>query len=45
MYGLILENIASSIRENFGDEKWREIQKMAGIGDEHFGVIQTLLIN
>lgn len=38
MYGLILENIATSIKEKFGEEKWQEIKKIAGIKETHFGV-------
>ena len=31
MYGLLLESLACSIKENYGDEKWEEIRRASGV--------------
>jgi hypothetical protein len=38
MYGLILENFASSIRERYGMDKWLEVRKRAEIVEQTFVV-------
>lgn len=38
MYGLLLENLAEYVKTVFGDEKWEEIRRQAGIASPSFGV-------
>jgi guanylate cyclase len=38
MYGLLLENLAEYVKAVYGDEKWEEIRKDAGIASPSFGV-------
>ncbi|XP_063709211.1 soluble guanylate cyclase 88E-like [Culicoides brevitarsis] len=37
MYGLLLENLAEYIKAVFGEDKWEEIRKEAGISSPSFG--------
>lgn len=38
MYGLLLENLSEYVKTVFGDEKWDEIRRAAGISSPSFGV-------
>lgn len=38
MYGLLLENLSEYVKTVFGDEKWEEIRRQAGISSPSFGV-------
>lgn len=38
MYGLLLENLSEYVKTVFGEEKWEEIRKQAGISAPSFGV-------
>lgn len=38
MYGLLLENLSEYVKTVYGDEKWEEIRKEAGISSPSFGV-------
>lgn len=38
MYGLLLENLSEYVKTVFGEEKWEEIRKQAGISSPSFGV-------
>lgn len=38
MYGLLLENLSEYVKTVFGDEKWDEIRRQAGIASPSFGV-------
>lgn len=38
MYGLLLENLSEYVKTVFGEEKWDEIRKKAGISAPSFGV-------
>lgn len=38
MYGLLLENLSEYVKTVFGDEKWEEIRRQAGISAPSFGV-------
>lgn len=37
MYGLLLENLAEYVKAVFGEDKWEEIRKEAGISSPSFG--------
>lgn len=37
MYGLLLENLAEYVKSVFGEDKWEEIRKEAGISSPSFG--------
>lgn len=41
MYGLLLENLAEYIKINYGEEKWDEIRRQAGIDSPSFSVHQV----
>lgn len=41
MYGLLLENLAEYIKTNYGEEKWEEIRRQAGIDSPSFSVHQV----
>jgi guanylate cyclase len=38
MYGLLLENLSEYVKTLYGDEKWDEIRKQAGISSTSFSV-------
>lgn len=38
MYGLLLENLAEYVKTFYGDEKWDEIRRQAGISSTSFSV-------
>lgn len=38
MYGLLLENLAEYVKTEFGEEKWEEIRRQAGISSTSFSV-------
>lgn len=38
MYGLLLENLSEYVKTVFGEEKWDEVRKAAGISSTSFGV-------
>jgi len=38
MYGLLLENLSEYIKAIYGDEKWDEIRRQAGISSTSFSV-------
>jgi len=38
MYGLILENLASYVKAFYGEEKWEEVRREAGISTTSFSV-------
>lgn len=38
MYGLLLENLSEYVKTVFGEEKWDEIRRQAGISAPSFGV-------
>lgn len=38
MYGLLLENLSEYVKIKFGEAKWDEIRKQAGISAPSFGV-------
>ena len=38
MYGLLLENLSEYVKTVFGEDKWEEIRKQAGISSPSFGV-------
>lgn len=41
MYGLLLENLAEYIKVNYGEEKWEDIRRQAGIDAPSFSVHQV----
>lgn len=41
MYGILLENLVSFIKEVYGEEKWHEIRRQAGIDAPAFSVHQV----
>lgn len=41
MYGLLLENLAEYIKINYGEDKWDEIRRQAGIDSPSFSVHQV----
>lgn len=41
MYGLLLENLAEYIKLNYGEDKWDEIRRLAGIDAPSFSVHQV----
>lgn len=41
MYGLLLENLAEYIKINYGEEKWDDIRRQAGIDAPSFSVHQV----
>lgn len=41
MYGLLLENLAEYIKINYGEDKWDEIRRQAGIDAPSFSVHQV----
>ena len=38
MYGLLLENLSEYVKSIYGDEKWDEIRRQAGISSTSFSV-------
>ncbi len=36
MYGLILENMASTLKKKYGEKTWKEIQYVSGIEEDSF---------
>lgn len=38
MYGLLLENLSEYVKTVFGEEKWDEVRRQAGISAPSFGV-------
>lgn len=41
MYGLLLENLAEYIKVNYGEDKWDDIRRQAGIDSPSFSVHQV----
>lgn len=41
MYGLLLESLASYVKERYGDEKWEEIRRAAGVDQTSFSTHQV----
>lgn len=41
MYGLILENMAEYIKQTYGEEKWEEIRRSAGVETPCFSTHQV----
>ncbi|CAH4035389.1 unnamed protein product [Pieris brassicae] len=41
MYGLLLENMAEYIRQTYGEEKWEDIRRQAGVEQPSFSVHQV----
>lgn len=41
MYGLLLENLAEYVKTNYGEEKWDDIRRQAGIDSPSFSVHQV----
>lgn len=41
MYGLLLENLAEYIKINYGEDKWDDIRRQAGIDAPSFSVHQV----
>lgn len=41
MYGLLLENLAEYIKLNYGEDKWDDIRRQAGIDAPSFSVHQV----
>lgn len=41
MYGLLLENLAEYIKTNYGEDKWDDIRRQAGIDSPSFSVHQV----
>ncbi|CAG9569228.1 unnamed protein product [Danaus chrysippus] len=41
MYGLLLENMAEYIRQNYGEERWEDIRRQAGVEQPSFSVHQV----
>lgn len=41
MYGLLLENLAEYVKVNYGEEKWEDIRRQAGIDSPSFSVHQV----
>lgn len=41
MYGLLLENLAEYVKLTYGEEKWDEIRRQAGIDSPSFSVHQV----
>lgn len=41
MYGLLLENLAEYVKINYGEEKWEDIRRQAGIDSPSFSVHQV----
>lgn len=41
MYGLLLENLAEYIKVNYGEDKWEDIRRQAGIDATSFSVHQV----
>lgn len=41
MYGLLLENLAEYIKIKYGEEKWDDIRRQAGIDAPSFSVHQV----
>lgn len=38
MYGLLLENLSEYVKTVFGEDKWDEVRRQAGISAPSFGV-------
>lgn len=38
MYGLLLENLSEYVKTVFGEDKWEEVRRQAGISAPSFGV-------
>lgn len=38
MYGLLLENLSEYIKTVYGEDKWDEVRRQAGISSPSFGV-------
>ncbi|XP_049705214.2 soluble guanylate cyclase 88E isoform X2 [Helicoverpa armigera] len=41
MYGLLLENMAEYIRQTYGEERWEDIRRQAGVEQPSFSVHQV----
>lgn len=41
MYGLLLENLAEYIKQFYGEEKWEDIRRQAGLDSPSFSVHQV----
>lgn len=41
MYGLLLENLSEYIKSVYGEEKWEDIRRQAGIDSPSFSVHQV----
>lgn len=41
MYGLLLENLAEYVKVNYGEDKWDDIRRQAGIDAPSFSVHQV----
>ncbi|TDG38474.1 hypothetical protein AWZ03_015104, partial [Drosophila navojoa] len=41
MYGLLLENLSEYIKSVYGEEKWEDIRRQAGIDAPSFSVHQV----
>lgn len=41
MYGLLLENLAEYVKVNYGEDKWEDIRRQAGIDSPSFSVHQV----
>lgn len=41
MYGLLLENLAEYIKVKYGEDKWDDIRRQAGIDSPSFSVHQV----
>lgn len=41
MYGLLLENLAEYVKVNYGEDKWDDIRRQAGIDSPSFSVHQV----
>lgn len=41
MYGLILENMAEFIRQVYGEDRWEDIRRQAGVEQPSFSVHQV----
>ena len=41
MYGLLLESLASYVKERYGEDKWEEIRRAAGVDQTSFSTHQV----
>lgn len=41
MYGLLLENLSEFIKTHYGEERWEDIRKQAGLDSPSFSVHQV----